>query len=63
MRVYRFYGYICGEVVAGIVKADNKREAAQFLRRTYDDYNLWEEKTLEEIMFNKNNICEVYYGS
>lgn len=62
MRFYRFYGYIQGEKVAGLVKANNKQEAKQFLKHTYDDYNSWEDKTLEQITFDDDNICEVYYG-
>lgn len=62
MKFYRFYGYIQGEEVAGVVRATNKNEAEQILKRTYYDYNLWEDKTLEEIRFD-NDICEVYYGT
>ena len=62
MRFYRFYGYIYGEKVAGIVKANNKQEAKQFLKHTYCDYDSWEDKTLEQVIFNDDNICEVYYG-
>lgn len=60
-KLYRFYGYIQGENVAGIVKATDKNEAKQILKRTYYDYNSWKDKTLEEIKFN-NDVCEVYYG-
>ena len=63
MNFYRFYGYIQGEKVAGLVRANSMNEAKQFLQNTYYDYDLWEDKTLEKVTFdNKNHICEVYYG-
>lgn len=62
MNFYKFYGYVQGEEVAGIVRANSKKEAKQFLKNTYYDYDLWKDKTLEKVTFNHNNICEVYYG-
>jgi lysine/ornithine N-monooxygenase len=60
-KLYSFYGHIHCADVAGIVRATNKKEAKQILREVYDDYNLWEDKTLEEVKFD-NDVCEIYYG-
>lgn len=62
MNFYRFYGYIYGDKVAGIVEANNPQEAKQALRRTYRDYYLWKDITLEKVTLNENGVCEVYYG-
>ena len=62
MKFFRFYGYLQGEKVAGLVRAIDITEAKQILQRTYYDYNSWKEKTLEEVEL-KNDICEVYYGT
>ena len=62
MNFYRFYGYDHGDKVAGLVVANNIREAKQFLKKTYYDYDSWTDKTLEKVAFNKDNVCEVYYG-
>ena len=60
-KFFRFYGYIQGENVAGLVRATDINEAEQILQETYYDYDFWKEKTLEEVKF-ENDICEVYYG-
>lgn len=62
MELYRYYGYFCCEQVVGLVRAKNIHEAERILKNTYDDYDLWEEKTLEKIEFNADGVCEVYYG-
>lgn len=62
MKFYRYYGYIYGEHVAGLVIAKNKIEAKQLLKQTYSDYNSWSDKTIEEEKFNENGVCEIYYG-
>lgn len=62
MRLFRYYGNIYGENIAGIVKAKDKREAKQILVNTYDDYNSWHDKTLREVTFDVDGICEVFYG-
>jgi hypothetical protein len=62
MNLYIFYGYIYGDYVAGIVKANNKSEAKKFLKNTYDDYDQWKDKTLEKIEFDNDNVIEIYYG-
>lgn len=62
MDLYRFCGYIQGDKVAGIVRASSIKEAKRFLKNTYYDYNLWQDKTLEKVIFNEDNVCEIYYG-
>ena len=62
MNLYRFYGYIYGDYIAGIVKANNKSEAKKFLKNAYDDYDQWKDKTLEKIEFDNDNVIEIYYG-
>jgi hypothetical protein len=62
MKFFRFYGYIQGEKIAGLVRATDINKAEQILQETYYDYNFWKEKTLKEVEF-KNDLCEVYYGT
>lgn len=62
MEFYRYYGYFHFDQVAGLVRAKNICEAERILKNTYDDYDLWEEKTLEKIEFDNDGVCEVYYG-
>ena len=62
MKFFRYSGYIYGDRVAGIVKADNIKEARCSLKNAYDDYHLWSDKTLKEVKFDDDNVCEVYYG-
>lgn len=59
---YKFYGYIFGEHVAGVVQAETKSIAKLLLKDTYEDYDSWKNKTLEKIDFDKDHVCEVYYG-
>lgn len=61
MKLFKYYGYIYGDHVAGIVKAEDENEAKEILESTYSDYSEWRHKTIEEIKFD-NNICEIYYG-
>lgn len=61
-RYYGYYGYFRCEQVVGLVRAKNMCEAEQILKNVYDDYDLWEEKTLEKIEFDDDGVCEVYYG-
>lgn len=62
MKFFRFYGYLQGEKIAGLVRATDINEAERILQETYYDYDFWKEKTLKEVNF-KNDICEVYYGT
>jgi len=62
MKLFRYYGTICCEDIAGIVKANNISEAKEFLAKAYEDYDSWENKTIEEVEFSRNNVCEVFYG-
>ena len=61
MELFRYYGYMYGERIVGIVKANTLQEAKEILKNTYDDYDMWSNKTVEKSVFH-NNVCEVYYG-
>lgn len=61
MELFRYYGYMYGERIVGIVKANTLQEAKEILKNTYDDYDMWSNKTVEKAVFH-NNVCEVYYG-
>ena len=51
-----------GDYVAGIVRANDIHEASSLLSKSYDDYDSWEDVTLEKVIFNHDGVCEVYYG-
>lgn len=61
MELFRYYGYMYGERIVGIVKANTLQEAKEILKTTYDDYDMWSNKTVEKAVFH-NNVFEVYYG-
>ena len=62
MKLYRYYGYMNCDCIVGICKANSEDEAIQYLHSTYSDYKYWASKELEEIDFDENNVCEIYYG-
>lgn len=62
MKLFSYRGYIHGEHVAGIVKANDFSHARQILKNTYDDYHLWDDKSLEEVIFDEDDVYEIYYG-
>lgn len=61
MELFRYYGYMYGEHIAGIVKANTLQEAKEILKNTYHDYDMWSDKIVEKVVFG-NNVYEVYYG-
>lgn len=61
MKFFRYYGYIYGEHVAGLVKANDEQEAEMILAGTYSDYDEWLDKELTEVNFD-DGTCEVFYG-
>ena len=62
MNLYNFYGYIHGERVVGIVKAENENEALEQLRIVYDDYDSWTDRELTLIDFDNTGVFECFYG-
>lgn len=63
LKYYAFCGYVFGDHVAGLVRAESLDEARECLRNTYDDFDLWDEIRLEETEFDEGGVCEVYFGS
>ena len=63
MTLYQYAGLDrwC-DTVSGIVEADDIDQARFLLEKTYDDYSSWEHSRLEEVTFDENGVCEVYYG-
>lgn len=61
MELFRYYGYMYGERIVGLVKANTLQEAEEILKNTYYDYDMWMNKTVKKAVF-RNNVCEVYYG-
>jgi hypothetical protein len=61
MKYFRYYGYIYGDQVAGLVKANDEQEAEQILAGVYHDYDEWSDKKLTEVNFD-DGTCEVFYG-
>lgn len=61
MELFGYHGYMYGERIVGVVKANTLQEAEEILKNTYNNYYMWQNKTIEKIEFN-NNVCEVFYG-
>lgn len=61
MELFRYYGYMYGEHIVGVVKANTLQEAKEILKNIYNDYDMWMNKTVEKAVFH-NNVFEVYYG-
>lgn len=51
-----------GDYVAGVVNAVNAVSAKCLLKKEYPDNITWKRFTLKEANFNKNGVCEIYYG-
>lgn len=63
MKLYKYVGYVYGDHVAGVVRAESLDEAERFLDRTYLDYYSWAEISIELVDFDEHGVCEVYFGS
>ena len=69
MNLYRYYFYMYGESVAGVIKADDENEAKEAVYNIYehcfseDTAVFYERIKINEIDIDAKGYCEIYYGS
>ena len=63
MNLYLYRGYVYGDHVAGIVRADGLDEAKLWLSCCYTDFDDWSSHEIEKVEFDEDNVLEVYFGS
>ena len=56
MELFRYYGYMYGERIVGIVKANTLQEAKDILKTTYDDYDGFIHSEFEGIDANLKDV-------
>ena len=62
LKYYAFCGYVFGDHVAGLVRAESLDDARERLRSAYADFDSWSYIRLEETKFDEDGVCEVYFG-